>query len=68
MAEPKYWIDAANKVGPLPPGATDFLECMLIPIDGKLTTLPADVWQGIWRLAHMAKALDEREQNTAAST
>ena len=56
---PKPWIEAADAAGPLPQGALDFLATMLVPIDGKLVVVPPETWQGMWRLAHMAKALEE---------
>lgn len=63
---PKPWIEAADKAGPLPQGALDFLTVMLVPVDGKLVTVPPETWQGMWRLAHMAKALDDA--NSKSST
>lgn len=63
MPKKKYWIAAADKAGKLPAGALRDLEAHLVPNgEGRLITLPADTWQGMWKLMHMHKALAEREK------
>lgn len=59
----KPWIKAADDAGPLTEGAADFLSCMLVPnTEGRLVTLPAETWQGMWRLMHMARVIDQLDK------